>query len=300
MSSLIDLLKSNRPKLTDSSLRSYSSVIQSLYRKMNHQMNGNPTEVSTFFFDNHEKVFEFLKDYTPNRRKTILAALVVLCIGKKCVDEYRSRMLLDSDVYNKEQREQKKTTIQSENWISQDEVMEVYKNLQRLTSKLWKKNPLTKVELIQLQDFVILSLYVLIAPRRLMDYTHFKIRNINKNVDNYMENRQFIFNKYKTANIYSKQVVDIPIKLKTIVDNWTDKNPENEYLLTQNGKPFPQPLLTMRLNIIFGGRKISVNQLRHTFITDNVLKNVPALTKLEDIAQNMGNSLESQMLYKKL
>lgn len=300
MTTIIDIIKENRPKLSEPSLRSYSSIIHSLYRKLNKQMTGNTQDITSFFENNSKQVLEQLKDLPPNRRKTILAALVVLCIGKACVDDYRNVMLEDSESYNQEQRLQKKSKTQSENWISQNEVLEVHKNLERKVSKLWNKSLLSKVEYNLLQDYVILSLYVLIPPRRLLDYIAFKIRNINKESDNYMENRKFIFNKFKTAKTYKQQEVNIPMKLKTIISKWSDKNPDKEYLLMDDNKTFSQPKLTMTLNKIFGGRKISVNQLRHTFISDNVLKNMPSLSKLDSIAEDMGHSLKEQMLYKKL
>lgn len=60
-----------------------------------------------------------------------------------------------------------------------------------------------------------------------------------------------------------------------------------------------QPYLTAFINGVFR-RKISVDLLRHVFITDRVLANVPALAELESVAADMGNSTAQQMLYKKL
>lgn len=297
--SLTEILKSNRPKLSDSTLRTYNSIINSLYRKMHNQSVGNAQDVSTFFDENAEKVLTFLKDAEPNHRKTILASLVVLCVGKDCVEKYRKQMLEDAEQTNRQQRLQKKSETQKDNWISQDEVMRVYRSLERRVSALWKVPHHVKNELEMLQDFVILSLYVLIPPRRLLDYTAFKIRNVDKEKDNYMDGRHFVFNQYKTAKKYNKQEVPIPIKLKQIIQKWSKLN-EGDFLLMDDDKPFSAPKLTLRLNRIFGGRRISVNQLRHTFITDKVLNNVPALSKLDKVAKQMGHSVNEAMLYKKV
>lgn len=297
---LIDILKSNRPKLSDSTLKTYQSIINSLYRKMHMQRDGSVDAVYKFFQDEPTKVLDFLKDILPNNRKTILAALVVLCIGHECIDKYRDQMLKDAEVANKEQRLQIKSITQKESWISQTDVMKVYRSLERKVAPIWKQPSPSKREMDMLQDYVILSLYVLIPPRRLMDYTQFKIRNINKTTDNFMEGRKFIFNQYKTASRYKTQDVDIPLKLKMIVSKWGNMH-KNDYLLVDdNDKQFSAPKLTLRLNHIFGGRKISVNQLRHTFLSDTVLKNVPALTKLDQVANDMGHSMEQAMLYKKV
>lgn len=296
---LVDVLKSNRPKLSDSTLRTYQSILNSLYRKLHKQENGNADNIYTFFTENAEQVLEFLKDSPPNNRKTILAALVVLCIGQECADKYRNQMLKDAEVSNKEQRLQRKTDNQSDSWISQKEVMRIYKALERKVAPLFRSTSPSKKDLDAMQDYVILSLYVLIPPRRLMDYTQFKVRNIEKN-DNYMDKRNFVFNKYKTAKKYNTQEVAIPQKLRNIVSKWATMHKDDYLLVDDNGKPFSAPKLTLRLNRIFGGRKISVNQLRHTYITDSVLNNVPALTKLDQVAKDMGHSMEEAMLYKKI
>lgn len=302
MQPLTEIIKANRPNLATTSIKSYASIINALYRKLHNEVHGNTNDVTSFFSNNSKQVLESLKDMSPNKRKTLLASLVALCAGQPCIEDYRKQMIQDSEAYKKEIYEQKKSDTQVKNWISQEEVLDVYNKLQKQTSKLWKKSPLTQKEHHLLQDFVILSLYVLIPPRRILDYIAFKIRNINEVDDNFMKGRQFIFNKYKTAKRYHQQDVPIPQKLKNIITKWTNKNPTYEYLLwdEKNKRPMTQPTLTHRINAIFGGRKISVNQLRHTFITDNVLKNMPALTHMQDVAEKMGNSVEEQILYKKL
>lgn len=297
---LVDVLKANRPKLSESTLKTYQSILNSLYRKMHKQAHGTENTIYQYFTDNAEQVLEYLKDTPPNNRKTVLAALVVLCIGQDCMDKYRDQMLKDAEVANKEQRFQRKTETQKENWISQQEVLRIYKSLERKVAPLFKLSQPSKKELDLMQDYVILSLYVLIPPRRLMDYTKFKVRSVDNETDNYMEKRQFVFNQYKTAKKYNRQEVAIPQKLRNIVNKWSELNNSDYLLVDDNGKPFSAPKLTLRLNRIFGGRKISVNQLRHTYITDTVMQNVPALTKLDKVAKDMGHSVEEALLYKKV
>ena len=115
-----------------------------------------------------------------------------------------------------------------------------------------------------------------------------------------MDKRKFVFNQYKTAKKYNQQTVDIPQRLRNIILRWESKH-DNDYLLfDENGSPLSPPRLTLKLNRIFGGKKISVNMLRHIFITDTVLDNAPALRKLEEVAENMGHSTDQQSLYRKL
>ena len=39
---------------------------------------------------------------------------------------------------------------------------------------------------------------IYIPPRRSLDYVCFKIKNINRDEDNYLDKNEFVFNKYKT------------------------------------------------------------------------------------------------------
>jgi hypothetical protein len=132
-----------------------------------------------------------------------------------------------------------------------------------------------------------------------MDYTSFKVRNVDTSTDNYMKGNTFVFNNYKTKNKYGTQEVKIPVRLRNILQKWSKKH-TNEYLLfSEKGTPLPQSRLTQKLNRIFG-KNISVNMLRHIFISERVLEAAPALQKLEDIAEDMGHSVGTQQLYKKL
>jgi len=152
---------------------------------------------------------------------------------------------------------------------------------------------------MRLQNLVTLSLYTLIPPRRLLDYTLMKLRNYDESKDNYMGKKKFFFNNYKTDKSYGKQTIDINTKLYNIIKKWEKKH-NNDYLLfSDNGKPLQPSQLTLRLNKLFG-KRVSVNALRHSFITEDVLEAMPEIRKLEKTAREMGHSLDSQILYKKI
>ena len=56
-------------------------------------------------FDNSKDILHFLKDMAPNKRKTILSALVIITDKK----EYRDLMMEDVQQYNKDISKQEKT-----------------------------------------------------------------------------------------------------------------------------------------------------------------------------------------------
>jgi hypothetical protein len=293
-----DILKKNRPNLGETSINTYSSIIKNLYKKLTQK--DDYDEATHYFENNIENVMEFLKDIPPSRRKTTLASVVVFLGDTTDAKKYREQMIKDATIYNQSIKEQKKNGKETTNWISEDEIHKKYTNMEKDIKHLWNKKDLTTNEMNRLMDYVILSLYIRIPPRRLMDYIKFKVRNIDEEKDNYMKKQYFIFNQYKTEKYYGKQEIPITIQLKNIVQRWSKKH-DNDYLIfdIKTGNPFTAPKLTQRLNSIFDNKKISVNMLRHVFITENVLKDVPKLLQLQQTATAMGHSIGQQALYKK-
>lgn len=301
---LEDHIREQRPTLSAPTVRTYASMVLNLYLRM---LGGDSiprvvktNELVTYFTDKYKEVMEALKDVPYNRRKTVLASLLAVVPKKsEAMEKYREQMIADADKYNSEQRKQKKSPQQEDNWISQEDVIRRLQELEKSTKHLFTKQNLDMNELQQLQNYVILALYTMIPPRRILDFIKFKLRDIDKATDNYMIGNKFVFNTYKTKDKYGQQVVNIPVRLRNIIQKWAKKH-DNDYLLfSERNTPLPQSRLTQKLNKIFG-KNISVNMLRHIFISEKVLDATPALKQLEDVAEAMGHSVSTQQLYKKV
>jgi hypothetical protein len=127
-----------------------------------------------------------------------------------------------------------------------------------------------------------------------------KIRNINKDEDNYIDKNKFVFNKYKTAKTYGKQELAIPQQLKNILNRWIGMN-ESDYLLRdKNGNPMTSTKLNQYMNRIFGGKKIAVNSMRHTYLTDKYKQTSEENKKLARDMSDMGSSTSMADTYIKL
>lgn len=292
--SIPEILKKNRPSISDTSIKTYNSIINGIYKKLNGE--GDPTQ--KFFLENVDKVMEYLHDVPYNTRKTKLASLVSLCGDHQCANQYREIMNKDIQTYNANEKKQSMTETQKRNWISQEDLKKIYNDLYKDSYHLFKKERLTKTELMRLQNFLTLSLYVLIPPRRITDYIKFKLRNYTEE-DNHMgKNKTMVFNDFKTRKTYGVQTISINSKLYNIIKKWEKKHDNDFLLFGENGKPLTAPQLTLRLNKILG-KNASVNALRHSFITENVLKDMPKLSEMEKVAEEMGNSTDQQILYVK-
>jgi len=294
---LINLIKEKRPNISQSSLKTYESILRNLYEKVF-------TTDDKFKWDKFstdiQQVLSYLKDLPPNKRKTVLSALVVITDNK----EYRELMLDDIKEYNKEEAKQEKTEKSKTNWVDKDE-LDKLKNVFRKTSKIiYSKENLTIHDLQYIQDYIILTLYggEYIPPRRSKDYVNFKIKNIDKTKDNYMTKDShtgknlFVFNSYKTAKTYGKQEIEIPKELKAIINKWISVNPTEYLLFDSKYNKLSNVKLNQRLNKKFN-KKASVNQMRKTYLSDKYSSLIDLKKELDIDMGKMGSSKNQENIY---
>lgn len=295
MENIKTLIKENRPNLAQSSVNTYFSILKSLYDKTFSDEKYDMNHFKTF----HQEILEYLgENYLAPRRKTILSALYI--ITKLPI--YKTQMMDDTKEYQDEINKQQKTKTQREYWIDRSDIDNIYQHLSEYANILYRKKNLSNKELQTIQNYVILSLFnfKFIAPRRLKDYTDFLIHGtIDKKKDNYLDGNEMVFNSYKTAKSYGSQKIEIPNELKSILEKWISINPTPYLLFDKNGSKLSSVKLNQRLNKILG-KKISVNNLRHTYLTDKYADLSKQEKKLNEDMTAMGSSKSMATNYIKL
>jgi hypothetical protein len=121
----------------------------------------------------------------------------------------------------------------------------------------------------------------LFPPRRSKDLVHWKIKSIDNFKDNYFDKSSIHYNSYKTAKCYGEQIVQIPTDLKNIINKWNRINPNDYLLFDTNMNPLISVKLNQRLNKLFDGKKVGVNQLRHTYLTDKYANTMEQKKKID-------------------
>lgn len=289
-------LKSKRESLSANSLKTYNSLLRTIYK--NSFPEDKDAEIDKFT-KQKDYVLEFLKSKSFGTRKTLLAALV--CIAPE-VDEYKKMMMGDIKTYVEEIDKQESNDKQKENSVSNDEIREVLLRLKQNAEMIYKKKFIGNDDIQNLQDYVILSLLsgFYVVPRRAMDYTELKIKGIAED-DNHIDKNKLVFQKYKTAKFYGKQVLDMPVQLKNILNKYIAILPaKQEYLLVgSTGAKLTSPSLNQRLNKMFDGR-ISINALRHNYLTTKYKDVMIENKKLEKEMTAMGSSEAQAKNYIKL
>ena len=282
---LQEKIKENRPNLGPSSIKTYISILSNLYKKLNG--NGN----IEWFERENDEILKYLDDKNNQTQKTTLSALFVLTNLK----EYQTVMNTIMKKVNDDYKNQKMNEKQKDNWISVNEIEEKYNLLSADANLMLNKKKILNENV--LMEFLLMSFLsgVIIPPRRSLDYSEMKIRNYDVKIDNYYKANKFYFNKYKTVKTYGMQILDVPKQLNNVLKKWIKINANDYMLYSSNNNKISCPQITRILNKVFG-RKISTSMLRHIYLTD-VYKNVPQLSKMEILADEMGHSVSTAMEY---
>jgi hypothetical protein len=283
------------------SARTATEETKNNYKKNILRLNDGKEFKTYNFLKKTEDILKKIEHLKPNTRRSYLISIVSTLKGVKGFDK-ESKYYYDLMMQmNKELKENNsKSETQEQNWISQDEVMEVYKNLYDKTMPLLKQKKVNAKEWHDILDFIILCLYTLQQPRRNKDYGEMKVLNAPKDLgDDYKEfnyydgnANKFLFYNYKTKGTYHLQEVDVSKELKDILTLYIKLHPlkkdKNYYLLVDyNGNPLPQTnSITRVLNRIFH-KKIGVSMLRNIYLTDRFKK---PMEELKDTATAMGTS----------
>lgn len=291
MEEIKEQLLKNRPSLSEGSIKTYTSLIKSIHSKVFPDTSFNIENLNDY-----ETVINYLSNLPYNKRKTTLSALFVLTQ----IPDYQKMMMKDLETHNNQELEQTQNEKQEANMIPFEEVKKIVNRYEKNTKLLYKKDGLDMKDLQQIQLFIILALTtgVFFEPRRSQDW-NMKIADYDEEKDNYYdkETNEFVFNNYKTSNLYGTHIVKPPKKVKLILQKWISVNPSEYILFNNKAKPLSPPEIAHRLNEIFK-RQISTSMLRHIYLTSYYTEK-QRLKDMSQTAKNMGHSVTQALAYVK-
>jgi hypothetical protein len=314
MIELKDKMKADRD-LTDSSANLYISNLVLLNEK-------KPFNNLGFLKKNKDLIIEHLSQYADSTEINYLTAIVVALSTVRDQHLYKTIYKFYSDLLKQKGEKMDgvdkavMTPAQKENWLSWNDVESKWKELKAEVDKFKGDKSISRKNFETLVDYLVLSLYYLVPPRRNADYLSMyvllrdvKSDDLEPEIKNYLDlqNEEFIFNQYKTAKFYGQQKEKIPEELMNVIRIWLKFHPTingmpgkkaREVKLFVNHEGVPQTLvnyITLRLNKIFG-RKVASTLLRHIYITHKFGDEFEEMSKT---ASAMGHSLGEQRDYAK-
>lgn len=289
------LIRERKPTIAESTMKTYASLLKSMFYR-NHTPD---TVFNLEWYDNTDAVMSDIETRPEPSRRPILSAIISIYPYSQVFKDYLMSLAKKQQEQDNAQEMNEK---QEENWEDFSDIKETFKTLGKTAKDLLKlKTPLDKSQYTTCLNYVILSLTTgtIINPRRSLDWTEMKLKNFDRENDNYIdfENKQIVFHKYKTAKNYGEQIIELPSKLSKILRRWARHN-TNDYLLTSFTKKRISPSrLTQLINAIFG-KNISTSMLRHIFLTE-VYQDVPPIVQMDERASQMAHSTATALQYVK-
>ena len=297
-----EIIRANRPKITDGTIKTYKSIIVNFGKQM-----GIKIETPEDVIANATAIVNHLKNVSSNVRKTRLSAMITFVEGapnaKDTLELFNKSMKIAMKEVDVEADKQEMNEKQKKAMIPWSDIMKKYYELEGQVEPLMEKDDLSKEEFQIFQTYVLLSCMVLIEPRRSMDWTEFKLRNIDESSDNFLKmikrKPYLVFNKFKTVKTEGQQIIPCPPRLhKILKGEWFFKNKHDWLLMNVSQKNKINSTQFKKLLYDFFGSNISTNILRHIYLT-NKYEALPALKDMKKTASNMGHSVGTALQYVK-
>jgi hypothetical protein len=287
---LIEKLKNKG--LSESSIKLYIRNIEKL--------NDDKPLKNLSFLKNKENILSKLENYSENTKRNYLISIssILESTGKnkKLQEEYYNLVKKKNQELSPKTPIAVKSEKQKENWLTQKEVLDIRDKLKEKVNSFIKNDSLNEEQYETLLQYLVLSIFTLIPPRRNKDYQMMVIEkdwgeDLTKNL-NYLDlkNKRFIYNNYKTKKNYGSIFQNIPKELEEIIKIYLKfAKVSNEFLVDYKGNALVKPMDLIKVFYkLFYPKKISSSLLRHIYLTS---KYKDILKEMKEDSKAMSHSL---------
>jgi len=300
-------IKVLKPTLSENSVQTYASLLRNLWKQL-----FIPGTISRGNIGKHHKdivtYIESACENQPKKAKQLYSALLVFSMEDDlmepldCFQTMKNLIHKHNEVDTLIEEKQELTDRQKKSYISWDDIIKRREELKEEVETLWISDNIN--DIYKVQDYVIACIYTMMPPRRLLDYVQMsKFAPVGSRDSGILQKNGrlfFVFSHYKTVACYGQQIIPMPECLEQVIYRWLGVNPNDTLLFHKDQtKGLTVKHLQKRLAVIFKKPGFGVNILRHSFITENVLKDMPYIDELKTVASQMGHSIHQQALYKK-
>ena len=202
---------------------------------------------------------------------------------------------------------------EQKNWLNFDEVISLRDNILKKLKKekiSMSSTDISKSNFDLLQQYLVLSLYTMQAPRR-NEYATMKIINKKEYLDldkEDLKKNNYLVTTSKTNKLFSygsdkvkrkieggSNTINISKELNSVLNLWLHFNKSDNLLVTQQGGiGMTKNQLTLLLNRIFKPKMISTSMLRKIYLTNMFGDQSERNSKKQKIAEEMNNSVSVQ------
>ena len=278
-----------------------ASVVQQLTKLINLRKKMDGSNSNNFeFLRDMPKVIKFINDNwnTPNSKNAQIQAIAsVLAVLKGYEIEYK----FYSDYSTIKRKEINHEA--DDNMLSQKESANILP---------WSDIQYLYRQVRDTRDKALIAIYTLLPPRRAEDVSLLTIAsedvglstNLNYLIWDVAEgNPYIIYNRYKTDKAYGKVKIPVPSSLAVVLADYIRSASLNygDILFGTKSKKYYKNFSEVVSNTFkkYSGKKLSVNLLRHSYISDIMKKNLSTNNK-NIIAREMGHNFITQASYNRI
>jgi hypothetical protein len=298
-------------KVAESTAHGYIKSLYALNKK-------KPFKNLTFLKKVNE-IESIISEYAESTQRGLLATITsVLSMYKdkagykKVYQHYHDKMMERVEEKREEEKEGVvKTNKQAENWLSWDQIQSRKGELKG--GLIVNKRSIDTDEFDKLLQYVVLSLYTEVQPRRNQDYlSMYIVKKWNDKMPtdkNYLDvaGKRFVYNVYKTSKKYGTQLEQIPSTLWETLQLFLKHHPlwkegkrkadPVKLLVSADGTPMTAVnAITRLLNKVFG-KKIGSSMIRHVFLTDKYKDTLDEMKK-DSVAMSHSTSQQRDYVLK--
>ena len=299
-------IKTLKPSLSENSVQTYASLLRSLWKQLFIAESISRSSIGK----HHKDIISYIEtscETQPKKAKQLYSAMLVfntedLLEPLDCFQTMRNLIHKHNENDTMNEEKQELTEKQKKAYVSWEDIVKRREELKQEVEPLWSSESID--DIFKVQDYVITCIYTMIPPRRLLDYVQMSkfppVGSMDSGVLQKNGRLYFVFAHYKTAACYGQQIVPVPECLEEVIYRWFGVNPNHTLLFHRDqSRGLTVKDLQKRLAVIFKKPGFGVNILRHSFITETVLKDMPFIDELKTVASQMGHSIQQQALYKK-
>lgn len=287
MEKYLSQIKDSR-NVRDTSLNLYKSYMN----KLNKQFNGDKDFNMEFVKDDINEIIKFIESHSNSVARNFYASLLVFLSpsGKaqaiegfqSIYNDIQTKLKSFHKIYLDSKQNNSKNDKEDKNWVEFEDIIKKRMKIEKIVKNTQYDEKLTKQEYNNLMEYIILSLYSMIPPRRneygdMMvvsdkEYQESTLEDMEDN--NYLivgkSNYVFSFGKnaVKSAGDTDTQIIDIPKDLSKVLRLYLKYN-KSGYLLPKynQDEAISKNGLTLMLNKIFSPKKISTSMLRKIYLS---------------------------------
>ena len=295
----------NKLMETNLSINSIDKVYMVKYKKLSQGLNKKGVK----FLLDYDEVMKWLTDNYDKleTRKSYLSAIInILRVYDMDTDKYVEKQKEINEVLNSKRNQHKKNEKQEKNFVPIKELKSVIPYYEKLINKTTNE----KEHYNLLKKWIVAYIYVGDSnnPPFRLDYS---VELIDKSEydpeskNNYLVLKKnipeiFHFGNHKTSAKTGIKKVRVGQKLKGALQIWLKNNKSDKYLLLNDrGGKMSANSLGIFISKVFEplGKHITLNDLRHIFISELLDIDYEMSKKRKILAKKMGHSLETQESY---